>query len=280
MQEKINILEEKNDQVSIKERKELEKIVNESIWEKLQRGDKMSDIDFNQINYEALDRMWVGGSMLARFLKFWIDPYEAERDPILAAFFKSAGTQSVSELGKRVFLTFRDLPGGYKNLLAAILPDMISLYEAHSCGLMGTDLGTPEGETILEKWNFKMAKWIRAFKWMPNIMYDEETLYREKEDILQNWDGIKNLGNDLALITITKKLALERIAQAAYASDKDVLTATYAGLLSVYNDNSMGDVLTREGGEADTNPKTNNVNRERFDQTSEKSVEERLFGRG
>ena len=39
----------------------------------------MSEIDFSNVNYEAIDRMWVGGSMLVRLAKFWIDPYEAKR---------------------------------------------------------------------------------------------------------------------------------------------------------------------------------------------------------
>ena len=98
---KITAFDGKTDSASNKLRKTLEKDLKESVWEKLQRGVKMSEIDFSNVNYEAIDRMWVGGSMLVRLAKFWIDPYEAKRDPVLAAFFESAGTQSVSELGEK-----------------------------------------------------------------------------------------------------------------------------------------------------------------------------------
>ncbi len=276
---KITAFDGKTDSASNKLRKTLEKDLKESVWEKLQRGVKMSEIDFSNVNYEAIDRMWVGGSMLVRLAKFWIDPYEAKRDPVLAAFFESAGTQSVSELGKRVFLTFRDLPIGYRKFIAGILPDMIAMYEAHNSGIMGTELGTPDGITQLKRWNFRMAKWIRAFKWMPNIMYDEENLYMEKEEILQKWEGIKNLGNDLALITITKKMAIERIAQAAYKADRSALSAAYNGLLSVYDDPDMAGAFVAETGEPNTIASLRSVKPIQFEVRSESDIESDLFGR-
>jgi len=267
-------------------------IGNESVGQKLKRGVKMSQIDFNQINYEELDKFWVNGSMLVRLLKFWIDPYDKQRDPVLAAFFASAGTQSESELGKRIFLMMRGVPNEYKKMFAKVMPDMIALYEAHDCGLLGTELGTTGGgEKILEKWNFRIANWIRAFKWQPNIFYDDpEIMYLTKNEILgtdstskefkekfETWDGIKNIGNDLALILAIKKLAIERVAQGAYAADKDELTRTHNGLLAIYEDPDMKDVFTPEGKEPHVDAKSQNVSKRNFAFDPESKIEASLF---
>lgn len=261
-------------------------IGDESIGQKLKRGEKMSKIDFSQINFEELDKFWVNGSMMVRLLKFWIDPYDKQRDPVLAAFFASAGTQSESEMGKRIFLMMRGVPNEYKKMFAKIMPDMIALYEAHDCGLLGTELGTTGGgEKILEKWNFRIANWIRAFKWQPNIFYDDpEIMYLSKSEILtsdssnfDSWDGIKNIGNDLALILAIKKLAIERVAQGAFAADKDELTRVHNGLLAIYDDPDMKDVFTPEGKEASVDAKTQNVSKRNFAFDPESKVEASLF---
>lgn len=251
----------------------------ESIYEKWQRGIKSSEIDYSQFNFEAIDRMWVNGNMLVRLAKFWIDPYEAERDPVLAGFFKDAGNQSASELGKRVFLAFRDLPIDHKNLLIDILPDMILLYEARNCGIIGTELGTPDGIEALRKWNFNVAAWKRAFRWTPNIQYTDEVLNETDDWILENWDGIKNLGNDLALVLSVKKLAVERVAQAQWAADKDELNAAYNGYLEIYNEPEILEVMNNDKGEAEVLPKVRDVKPQAFTVRSEGDIKEEYFPR-
>lgn len=251
----------------------------ESIFEKWQRGVKPSEIDYSQFNFEAIDRMWVSGNMLVRLAKLWIDPYEAERDPVLAAFFKDAGGQSASELGKRVFLAFRDLPIDYKNLLIDILPDMILLYEAHNCEIIGTNLGTPDGIESLKKWNFNTAAWKRAFRWVPNIHYTDEILYETDEWILENWDGIKNLGNDLALVLSVKKLAVERVAQAQWSADKDALTEAYNGYIDIYEDEDVIEVMTKDKGEASVFPSDRSVKDQSFATRSESDIKNQYFPR-
>lgn len=250
---------------------------SESVFEKWQRGVKPSAIDYSQINFEALDRMWVGGNMLVRFLKLWIDPYEADRDPFLAGFFKSAGNQSVTELAKRIFLTFRDVPKAYQKMFAAIIPQSIALYEAHHCGLIGSGLGTPDAEEIMKKWHFRMAKWKRAFMWQPNIIYEDDNVFMEREEILKDWEGIKNLGNDCALILVTHKMAIERIAQAVYSADKDSLTRPFNDMLRIYDDEYLGGALNPEGDEPPL--KDNRVRSIQFELVSEDDIEKKFFGR-
>ena len=75
---KITAFDGKTDSASNKLRKHSKRFKGVSLGEIATRV-KMSEIDFSNVNYEAIDRMWVGGSMLVRLAKFWIDPYEAKR---------------------------------------------------------------------------------------------------------------------------------------------------------------------------------------------------------
>ena len=89
----------------------------------------------------------------------------------------------------------------------------------------------------------------------------------------------KNLGNDLALITITKKMAIERIAQAAYKADRSALSAAYNGLLSVYDDPDMAGAFVAETGEPNTIASLRSVKPIQFEVRSESDIESDLFGR-
>lgn len=253
-----------------------------SVWDLwCEEGTKTNKINWDSANYETLDRMWVSMNMLIRFSRLWIDPYEGEKDPFIHAFFENAGTQSVSELAKRIILAFRDLPvrKDIKIMMAKILPFSIAQYEAQRCGLTGTGLATSgEKAKILQKWNFNVSKWIRAFQWMPNTMYDTEIANMSESEI-KSAEVFSNMGNDLAMITRHHKWAFERVAMAAFAADKEDLQKIYNDLLLLHNkDSAMKEVLKREGDEVIFGS-FGDEKRQSFSDPSEEEFEERLFGR-
>ncbi len=222
----------------------VDKNTKETVWDLYRMGIMPKDVNWNVYNYESLDRMWVSMSMLTRFAKFFVDTYDAERDPQYQAFFKDAGVQSIAEMAKRVFLAFRDLPEGYQQYIVAIVPFMIAQHTASTVGLTSTDLGSPGSkEKVLKQWNFEMSKWIRAAMWTPQVILDDGQLYDGASQ------DIQSLRNDITLMIMYYKHVFEKVAQAAYKSDKGKLSGFYNDQIGLYK-GSLKDEMSSEAGEA------------------------------
>lgn len=221
----------------------IDKSTGESAWDMMCRGVLPKDIRWENFNYETLDRGWVSMSMLARFAKFFVDSYSAEKDEQLQSFFGDAGGQSIAELSKRIYLAFRDLPEGYQQLIPAILPYAIAQHTASSLGLSGTNVGDAATKQETKKrWNFIMSKWIRAIKWMPNVIIDDEQVY--------NGDNasIKSMRSDTALMLMMYKECFERLTQAVYKSDVTALSSVSDDQMETYN--RENDLFNPDKGEA------------------------------
>ena len=222
----------------------VDKNTGETLWDLYRMGIMPKDVDWDVYNYESLDRMWVSMSMLTRFAKFFVDTYEAERDPQYQAFFKDASPQSIAEMAKRIYLAFRDLPEGYQHYIVAIVPFMIAQNTASAVGLTLTDFGSAGAkERVLKQWNFVMGQWIRAAMWIPEVILDDGQLYPgAKQDI-------QSLRNDIALMVMYYKHIFEKVAQAAYKSDKSLLPKFYNDQKALYG-GSLKDEMSAEPGEA------------------------------
>lgn len=176
-----------------------------SIWENLNKeGKKLSAIEWDKTNFEPLDRYWVSMHMLFRYLRILIDPFEAEKDPSIQAFFVNISTTSEKELAKRLILTFRDFPDETIPMVASLLPYAVVQHTANKRGIFGgTQARDPE---VISNFVDEIGRWIQAFKYLPNYYPDEGALEKPK---------FQNLGNDMAILAGAYMLWFLRIGQAA-----------------------------------------------------------------
>jgi len=203
------------------------------------------DIDWNVYNYESLDRLWVSMSMLTKFAHLYVDSYEEQRDSDFQKFFAEPGVQSIAEMAKRVYLAYRDRPEGYQPYILSIVPFMIAQHTASEVGLLSTDLGVvgKAKEEVIKKWNFKMAQWIRAATWTPEVILDDQQLYDNASA------DIKSMRNNIALMIMYYKHVFEKVGQAAYKSDQGRLQNYYKDQVSLYK-GSLINEMSAEPGEA------------------------------
>lgn len=220
-----------------------DKKTGDTVWDLMRVGIMPKDIDWDNYNYETLDRMWVSMSMLVRFAHLFVDPYEAERDPSYQGFFKEANPQSIAEMTKRVYLAFRDLPEGYQNYAMAIVPFMIAQNTASMVGLTSPELGGGNKEKVLKQWNYVMGQWIRAAMWMPEVILDDEQLFNGDEA------KIKSFRNDMALMIMYYKHIFEKVGQAAYKADAHKLQNLFMDQMDLYS-GSLKDIMEPEKNEA------------------------------
>jgi hypothetical protein len=197
------------------------------------------DVNWDIYNFESLDRMWVSQSMLVRFARYFVDPYDTERDSQWNSFFDHASTQNIAEMAKRVYLAFRDLPEGYQQYIVAIVPFMIAQQTASSVGLFSGDLihkdyGTRE--KLLKKFNFRMSEWIRSAMWAPQVVLDDEQLYNGA-----NAD-IQSMRNDIALMIMYYKHIFEKVAQAEAIQDEQSLQKYFRDQMSLYKGSLAGEM--------------------------------------
>lgn len=216
---------------------------SETVDDLYRMGIMPKDVDWDVYNNESIDRMWVSMSMLTKFAHLFVDTYDEQRDPDFPKFFDEPGVQSIAEMAKRVYLAYRDLPEGYQPYILSIVPYMIAQHEASACGLLSTSFGDSKvsKELVLKQWNFKMAKWIRAAMWTPEVILDDQQLY----------DGanadIKSMRNDIALMIMYYKHIFEKVGQAAYKSDKEKLLKYYDDQLKIYGSALSEEMSPNEG---------------------------------
>lgn len=171
----------------------------ETVWGRLARREKLSEIDWQKIGYLEYDNWTVSMEMMGRWLSLMIGPAD-ERD--IATYFENP--KNVGELLKRVDLggrhekRFATVGGETKEVPrqvyeVTIIPQMIAYYTAYKLGIIGKKGGS---EQVLTEWKDQIKEWAVA------IMNLDET----------KGGSFKNYRETMVLMLFAHEAAISRIA--------------------------------------------------------------------
>ncbi|MCJ7805270.1 hypothetical protein MUP46_01360 [Patescibacteria group bacterium] len=145
----------------------------QTVWDQLRTGEKMSELKWEKMGDQALYRWMITIGQTVRYVVTMLDPEMAAKDQ-LEVFFSSP--DNLKELLKRSDLGERDEQLPMTALTISLVPLLVVLRTSYEHGMWGA-AGIDKSRR--SDWAMDIAKWITAFRYLPEKRDDIDAHYGE-----------------------------------------------------------------------------------------------------